>query len=40
MRKGQVLYRTARLTLALVDGPNQRPSDAASEPGAAPGTRP
>ena len=32
MRKGQVLYRTARLTLALVDGPNQRPRDAAGEP--------
>jgi hypothetical protein len=40
MRKGQVLYRTARLTLALVDGPNQRPRDAAGEPGAAPGTGP
>jgi hypothetical protein len=40
MRKGQVLYRTARLTLALVDGPNQRPSDAASEPGTESGTGP
>jgi hypothetical protein len=40
MRKGQVLYRTARLTLALVDGQYERPRDAASEPGAASGTGP
>ena len=40
MRKGQVLYRTARVALALVDGPHQRPRDAASEPGAASGTGP
>ena len=40
MRKGQVLYRTARVALALVDGPNQRPGDAAGEPGTASGTGP
>jgi hypothetical protein len=40
MRKGQVLYRTARVALALVDGPHQRPRDAAGEPGAASGTGP
>jgi hypothetical protein len=40
MRKGQVLYRTARLALALVDGQYQRPRDAASEAGAASGTGP
>jgi hypothetical protein len=40
MRKGQVLYRTARLTLALVDGPPKRPRDAAGEAGTASGTGP
>jgi hypothetical protein len=40
MRKGQVLYRTARLTLALVDGPHKLPRDAAGKPGAASGTGP
>lgn len=40
MRKGQVLYRTARLALAIVDAPHQRPGDAASEPGPASGTGP
>jgi hypothetical protein len=40
MRKGQVLYRTARLTLALVDGPPKQPRDAAGEPGTASGTAP
>jgi hypothetical protein len=40
MRKGQVLYRTARLTLALVDGPPKRPGDAAGEPGTASGAAP
>jgi len=40
MRKGQVLYRTARLAFALVDGPPKLPRDAAGEPGTASGTGP
>jgi hypothetical protein len=40
MRKGQVLYRTARLALAIVDAPHKRPRDAATEPGTASGTGP
>jgi hypothetical protein len=40
MRKGQVLYRTARLTLAVVDGPPKQPRDGAGEPGTASGTGP
>jgi hypothetical protein len=40
MREGQVLYQTARLALALVDGPPKQPGDAAGEPGTASGTAP
>jgi hypothetical protein len=40
MRKGQVLYRTARLTFTLVDGPPKQSGDPAAEPGTASGTAP
>ena len=40
MRKGQVLYRTARLALAIVDAPHKQPRDAATKPGTASGTGP